>query len=243
MVQPNSTPLYAQIADVLMEQIESGALSPGDQLPPERQLSDTFGVTRMTIRQALQVMEMQGLLIRRQGAGTFVRNPKIERHVAHLEPFTIGMTQRGYEPGAQVIHFEARPATSSDSRKLRIPISSLLYYVLRLRFVNQEPMMLEKNTLPMKHFPQLERFDLSKRSLYEVLHTEYGVKITRAYQTLEAVVASDYEASLLNLKHAYPVLLEQRIGFDQNDRPVEAAKDLYRGDRFRFVIQRAELDE
>ena len=101
-----SAPLYLQIADSLLERIESGELAPGDRLPAERELSELLGVNRMTLRQALEKLEVQGLLTRRQGDGTFISEPKIERHAGELVPFTREMRRRGFKPGARVITFE-----------------------------------------------------------------------------------------------------------------------------------------
>jgi GntR family transcriptional regulator len=111
-------PLYIQISEGLLEQIESGALVPGDRLPPERELSESLGVNRMTLRQALHALEIQGLITRRQGSGTYVTEPKIEREAGRLFPFTKGIQRRGYLPGAQVIMLEQQPSTTDDAGKV-----------------------------------------------------------------------------------------------------------------------------
>jgi GntR family transcriptional regulator len=237
-----NVPLYIQIAEGLLDRIESGELSPGDRLPSERDLSQRLGVNRMTLRRALEMLESQGLLLRRQGNGTYVAEPKIERQAGKLVPFTRGMQRRGYLPGARVILFEKRPAEAVIAKELGLPVSTVVYYVRRLRLINQEPVMLESLAVPARRFPELERFDLSRRSVYEVMEKEYGVVVVRARQSLEPVVAAEYEAELLGVKPGDPLMLERRLGFDQQDRPVEYGKDLYRGDRFRFVTEIAPLE-
>jgi len=237
-----AVPLYIQIAESLLDQIESGELVPGDRLPPERELSKMFGVNRMTLRQALRVIEMQGLVIRRQGNGTYVAEPKIEREADLLVPFTRGMRRRGYMPGAKVIMLEQRPVEVSVASYLKLPVSAPVYYVHRLRFINQEPVMLERFTISVHRFPGLEGHDLENRSVYEIMKTEYGVLITKARQSLEPVIATEYEAECLGIEQGVPLMLERRLGFDQDGQPVEYAKDLYRGDRFRFVTQIAPLE-
>jgi GntR family transcriptional regulator len=211
-------------------------------LPSERDLSQRLGVNRMTLRRALEMLESQGLLLRRQGNGTYVAEPKIERQAGKLVPFTRGMQRRGYLPGARVILFEKRPAEAVIAKELGLPVSTVVYYVRRLRLINQEPVMLESLAVPARRFPELERFDLSRRSVYEVMEKEYGVVVVRARQSLEPVVAAEYEAELLGVKPGDPLMLERRLGFDQQDRPVEYGKDLYRGDRFRFVTEIAPLE-
>ncbi|MBU0703794.1 MAG: GntR family transcriptional regulator [Chloroflexi bacterium] len=237
-----SIPLYAQIAESLLDRIESGELRPGDRLPPERNLSRVLGVNRMTVRRALQVLESQGLLLRRQGAGTYVAEPKIERQAAQLVPFTQGMRCRGHTPGARVILLERHPAEVSVASELGLSVSAPVYHIHRLRLINQEPLLLERIVMPAHRFPELERYDLSNRSLYEIMETEYGVSVVRARQSLEPVIATEYEAKLLQVQQGAPLMLERRLAFDQSDQPVEHAKDLYRGDRFRFITEIAPIE-
>ncbi len=240
--QTMAIPLYIQIAEGLLEQIESGALAPGDRLPPERELSESLGVNRMTLRQALRALETQGLLIRQQGSGTYVAEPKIEREAGRLFPFTEGIQRRGHLPGAKVIKLEQQPAEISVANKLQTSVSAPVYRGQRLRFINQQPMMLEKFFLPAHCFPGFEQYNLENRSLYEVMETEYGFVVSRARQSLEAVSATEYEAELLKIKAGAPLMLEQRLAFDQDGQPIEYAKDVYRGDRFRFVTELAALE-
>ncbi len=232
-------PLYAQIAEALMARIEAGELSVGDRLPPERELSETLGVNRLTLRRALRELEGRGLLRRRPGIGTFVAEPKIERQAGWLVSFTRGLKQRGYTPGARLLSIQTRPVDALQARDLRLPVSALVYVVMRLRTMNAEPVLLEHYTLAQQRFAGLERFDLEKRSLFEILESEYGVTIARARQSLEPIVAGRQEAELLGIASGSPLMLEHRLSFDARDQPVELGRDVYRGDRFRFVTDRA----
>jgi GntR family transcriptional regulator len=237
-----TVPLYVQIAEGFLDRIESGELSPGDRLPPERELSELLSVNRMTVRRALRMLEGQGLLIRRQGAGTYVAKPKIERQASQLFPFTRGMEQRGYKPGIKLITFEKRPAETSIAQKLDIPVAAPVFRAYRLRTLNQEAVMLEDLTVPGFIFPDFDHHDISSRSLYEILATEYQISISQAQQSLEPVIASEYEAHLLGIDAGAPMMLERRLAFDEQGRPVEYSKDLYRGDRFRFITEIASLE-
>ena len=237
-----AAPLYTQIAESLLDQIESGKLVPGQRLAPERELSQTLGVNRVTLRQALQLLEGQGLLIRRQGHGTYIADPKIERQAGKLFSFTRGMQQRGYKPGARVIVFNERPLEASLAAHLKLPVSAPVYEIHRLRLVNTEPVMLEKFTIPVRRFPNLDQHDLTNRSMFEIMEKEYGIVVSRARQCLEPVIATEYEASLFGIENGAPLMLERRLSFDQDDQPVEYGKDLYRGDRFRFITEMASLE-
>lgn len=237
-----SIPLYIQIAEGLVGRVESGELVPGDQLPPERELSEKLGVNRMTLRRALRVLEAQGLVVRRHGVGTYIAEPKIDRRMDTVFRFTRGMQSRGYTPGTRLISLEHSFVDTALARELAVPVSSLAYRILRLRTINQEPVLLEHYTIPAERFLGLERHDLEGRSIYEVMESEYGVSIARARQSFEPVVASVFEAELLGVRVGAPLMLEKRTSFDAGDRPVEYGRDRYRGDRFRFVTEAAPMD-
>lgn len=234
-----SIPLYIQIAEGLISQIESGELTPGDQLPPERELSEKLGVNRMTLRRALRVLEAQGLVVRKHGVGTFIAAPKIERQMDTVFRFTLGMQKRGFTPEARIISIKQTLMEVGLAKELGVSPSSPAYRILRLRTINQEPVLLEDYTIPTVRFPELERFDLEKRSIYEVMESDYGVTIDHARQSFEPVVATAFEADLLSVRAGAPLMLEKRISLDQDNQLVEYGRDRYRGDRFRFVTEAA----
>jgi GntR family transcriptional regulator len=232
-----TAPLYIQIAEEILDRIESGELSPGDRLPSERQLSRVLGVNRMTLRRGLEVLESQGLILRRRGDGTYVAEPKIEWQVGRLIPFAPGMRGRDFVSGGKVISLEERPVEVAVANELGLPVSAPVFYLHRLRLINREPAISEELTIPAQRFPGFEQLDLSSRSVYDVFKAEYGIAVVRARQSLEPVVATEHEADLLAVPPGFPLMLERRLGFDQDNLPVEFGKNLYRGDRFRFVTE------
>jgi GntR family transcriptional regulator len=164
----SATPLHIQIAEGLLERIASGGLAPGDRLPTERDLSQMLGVNRVTLRRTLRTLETQGPLTRRHGKGTHGADPKIERQAGRLVSFTRGMRRRGFTPGIKLVSFEERPVEASLARELKLPISAPVYSILRLRTINQEPVPLERYTVPVRRFPGFGRFDFEARSVQEV---------------------------------------------------------------------------
>jgi len=232
-----SIPLYIQIAERLISQIESGGLSPDEQLPPERDFSNKIGVNRMTLRRALQVLESQGLIVRKHGIGTFIAEPKIDRQMDVVYRFTSGIQNRGLTPGAEIISVEKILAEPTLAKDLALPVSSPVHSIIRLRSINQEPVMLESYKIPVVRFPGLDRYDLEKRSIYEIMEVEYGVSITRARQSFEPIIATEFEANLLKINIGEALMLEKRLSYDVNNLPVEYGKDRYRGDRFRFITE------
>lgn len=236
-------PRYVGIAEQLIGRIEAGELRPGDRLPPERELSKQLDVNRLTLRQALGVLKDRGLIVQRQGSGTFVAAPKIDRAAGRLWPFSKGMLRLGYAPRARVILFERRRADLTTAEQLGLRPLAPVYYSHRLRLIREEPVLLEQFSLPVDRFPDLERHDLSGRSLYEIMECEYGATIAHARQSLEPVLATPYEAAALGIEPGAPLMLEQRLTFDHDGTAIEYSKDLYRGDRFRFVTEMAPVDE
>jgi GntR family transcriptional regulator len=237
-----SVPLYVQIAENFIAQIESGELGPGSRLPGERELSEVLSVQRETVREALRVLENQGLIERRHGSGTYVAQPKIERDASRLFPFTWMMQQKGYKPGARVIQMEKILCNSAVALELDIPVSAVIFHYERVRTLNQEPVVIENTFIPADLFPDLDRFNLNLRSVYEVMETEYGTQVTHASQSLEAVVATEFEAENLGIKKGDPLMLERRLTYDQNNRRVEFSKDVFRGDRFRFMTEHTPVE-
>jgi len=243
MERETEVPRYIQIADNLLDQIESGELAPGTRLPPERTLSKLFDVNRLTLRRALSRLEVLGMIIRKHGKGNFVAKPKIERQTRRLVSFTHGMERRGLAPGAKVITLEQRPAEASLAQKFGVPVLTPVYYGHRLRSINQEPVMVEQFWMPVECFPGLEKYDFTNRSTYEIVEEEYGISMTKARNTFEPVTATEYEAELLEIDPGAPLMLVRRLAFDQNERCVEYGKDLYRGDRFRFMTEETLSDQ
>lgn len=238
----SSVPLYIQIAEHLMAQIENGSYAPGDKLMTERQLSKSLNVQRATVRQALSVLEDRGLIERVQGSGTFVAEAKIEREAVRLFAFTKIMSARGYKVGAKVVSLREAPADRHVAQRLGIAVDAPVYWIHRLRLLDDKPVMLEEFRTPVALFPGLVDHDLEARSLFELMEVEYGRKVTRAVQSLEAVTASPFEAEALGVAPGAALMMEERVTRDQYGDLVEFSRDLYRGDRFRFVVETAAFD-
>ncbi len=233
--------IYQQIADNIEEQIISGELQSGDRIQSEREMSQELGVNRMTVRRAFNVLVERGLIDRRHGGGTYVTSPRIERKAGELFPFTLGIRQLGMEPGAEIISFEQIPADESLASVLAVPISAQVFHIYRVRLANEEPVVLEQFFVSADKFPGFADHDHNSLSGYAIMDEAYGVKVVRAEQSLEPVIATTYEAELLGINQGAPLMLERRLSFDEFGRPVEYGKDLYRGDKFKFVTQDAEL--
>lgn len=206
-------------------------------MPSERELTEQFGVSRMTARQALTELERIGYLHRMQGKGTFVASPKVEQPLVALTSFTEDMLRRGMNPGARVISVEDVPAGRKPARALGLAETDMVLRVERLRLAAGEPMALEISHLPTTLCSALRDANLEDQSLYRLIQERCGLVLVRASQSLEAVSANPYEAEILRVHEGSPLLLLERISYDPQNRPVEFVRSLYRGDRYRFTAE------
>lgn len=234
----NPIPYYIQLKESLSEKIERGEWKPGAQLPSEPELCQVFDVSRTVIRQALQAMTYEGLVVRKKGKGTFVAEPKISENLAQkLTGFYRDMAERGHPPVSQVLKQDIVPATSKVAAFLEIESGSPLIEIERLRLVQDEPIVLVTTYLPYALCPELVRVDLTRQSLYAVLEQQYGLMIVRGHRTLEAVAANQYEADLLQIEQGAPLMLLDSVSYLADGTPVEYYHALHRGDRSRFEVE------
>ena len=230
-------PLYYQLVEIINEQIRAGDLAPGDRIMPERQLSERYGISRMTTRQAIGYLVDGGALVVRQGLGTYVAEPKMARDMLHLLGFTEEMMQRGGVATSRVLEQKTDAPSPSAAARLGLGDGELVTRLVRLRLLNGVPMLLETTLVPHGVAPGLEREDMAKQSLYRVLEQRYGVRLVRAQQTLEAVVANASESELLGVAPGAPLFLLESLTSDERGRPIELVKTVYRGDRFSFTFE------
>jgi GntR family transcriptional regulator len=230
-------PLYYQIMNQLREKIVGGEYAVNSVLPPERELVETYQVSRMTIRQALSELVNEGILVRRKGIGTFVAPPKLEQALSSLTSFTEDMAQRGMKAGSRVISFKEIVPDPVIRKTLELSTEEKAFECVRLRMADEEPMALETTTLIASLCPGLQREDLENQSLYKVLTERWGIQLEYAMQSLEPILAPLYEAKLLHVAPGSPLLLMHRTTYDQHGRAFEHVKSQYRGDRYKFVIE------
>ncbi|RIK42248.1 MAG: hypothetical protein DCC55_09390 [Chloroflexi bacterium] len=238
-------PLYYQLAEVIRERITSGQLTPGDQLPAERELSDQAGISRMTARQAVAYLVRQGLLEVKPGIGTFVAAPKLTHDALHLLSFTEEMMLQGGAVYSRVLEQTVTTAPLRIANGLRLSTAEPVVKIVRVRLANDTPLLLETIFVPAPLCPGLEQASLETRSLYSILEEQYGFHLQFARQTIEATVANEFESNLFGIPLDTPMLLLEGVAYDQQEQPVESFKAIYRGDRFKFELagQRNHQDE
>ena len=236
-------PLYYQIKTRLLQGIESGQLKVGERIPSERELTERYGVSRMTARQALVELESQGYLTRMQGKGTYVSIPKLDQPLLALTGFTEDMRRRGMTAGAQLLSAEEVPAGFPVGQALGIAVTDPVYRLSRLRLANGEPVALEISHIPAALCPGLLEVDLTEHSLYAILRDRFGLALEKATQSLEAITAPSHEARLLKVREGAAILLMERVARGRQGRAIEFVRSFYRGDRYRFTTELIRPDE
>lgn len=227
---------HAQIEAEIARRIESGILRPGDQIPPERELVEQMQVSRMTLRQGLTRLVDRGLLERQRGRGTFVREPKVVHSLSNLTGLHGELISQGIAPTARLLTSAEIPASQAVADLLEISEGDPVYWITRLRLGAGVPIAHETSYFPAGLVPGLLDEDLEGGSIYELME-RHSARPVGARQSLEPVVARSEEATLLEIAPGSPVMLIERIARDSQDRAVEYAKDIYRGDRSRFLAE------
>lgn len=225
-------PLYRQLQRVLRDAIASHVLAPDDALPAERDFAEELGVSRITVRKALDGLVNEGLLVRRQGAGTFVAS-RVEKNFSKLSSFTEDMLSRGRTPHSSWLSRTEGRVTPEESLTLGLSPGAPVYRFHRLRYADGAPMALEYATLAAFCMPSA---DFVETSLYEALE-KTGYRPVRALQRLRAVLFTQEQAELLGVSPRDAGLLIERRGFLKDGRTVEVTQSYYRGDAYDFVAE------
>lgn len=230
--EASSQPLYQQLQRALREAIDKHLLGPDDALPAERDLAVEFAVSRITVRKAIDGLVSEGLLVRRQGSGTFVL-ARVEKNFSKLTSFSEDMRARGRTPRSVWLQRSAGTVTPEESLTLRSSPGTPVFRFHRIRFANDAPMSLEYATILASCLPGLESVE---SSLYEALE-HAGNRPVRALQRLRAVLLSGEQAKLLQAKERDAGLLVERLGSLPDGRAVEFSQSYYRGDTYDFVAE------
>lgn len=236
--QPNITldrssrvPLYFQVAEQFERAILSGAIAPGEKIDNEISLANSLGLSRPTMRQAIQVLVDKGMLVRKRGVGTQVVHGKISRSVELTSLFD-DLSAAGQKPRSDVLTLEQIPATEAVALELQLAVGDLVWSLERLRFIGDEPLALMHNFLPADVI-DLNDIDLAKTGLYASLR-QSGILMRVARQRIGARRADARDARLLHEKRGAPLLTMARTTYDNSGRAVEYGQHAYRADLYTF---------
>ncbi len=227
-------PLYLQLKDTLETQIRAGVYRRHERLPSERELSEQFGVSRMTARHALLALVNDGAVYTRIGKGTFVAAPKIDQQLQSLSGFSHEIRLRGNRPSSRVLEARISHATPDAAAALGLTGGDDVVILARLRLADELPLAFETAYLPAALVPGLLNHDFTVESLYDVLERDYKLQLTHAEQRIEAGLATPRELELLQVAAPAAVLRMRRLTLAADRTPVEWVLSTYRGDRYSF---------
>ncbi|MDZ4770196.1 MAG: GntR family transcriptional regulator [Chloroflexota bacterium] len=231
----SAKPLYEQIKAYIVSNIQAGVFTPDARIPSERALSEQFGVSRLTVKRAIDELTQHGVLYVQIGKGTYISRPKVMGQLEQLTSFSEEMSGRGQHPSSRVLEAAIIPASVEAARALRLAPGAPLFRLVRLRQADATPMAIERTHLPALRVPGiLDRHDFSRESLYGVLRVHYSINLTHAEQTIEARLATDEESRLLAIEPNAPILYMTRLTYADGDDLCEYALSAYSGGRYKF---------
>jgi GntR family transcriptional regulator len=210
-------------------------LGVGTAIPSERQLSADLGVSRLTLRAALDELAHEGYLVRRQGSGTYVQRPKISQQLT-MTSFSEDMRRRGMVPSTRTLSLARQLAGARLGRFLNVSPGEEIVVARRLRLADGDSMAIETLHILASIVPDLSPHDLDG-SFYELLNARYGIEILTGTQIVEATVTNEEESAALDLPLHSPAFLFKRTSCDAEGRTVEFVHSVYRGDRYQIVSE------
>jgi GntR family transcriptional regulator len=235
LINKNSpVPIYHQLEEYIKLQIENGLLKEEELIPSEREFAERFQISRMTVRQALNNLVVDGYLHRKKGLGTFVSKKKVEQELQGMTSFTEDMLSRGMKPSSKLLSFKIIGADKKTALDLNIAENDPIYKIKRIRLADGAPMALETAYIPVNLVPGLSE-ENSNLSLYQYIEEHLSLTISEATQEIEAAIADAKIAEPLGIDEGEPILFIVRIAYLQDGTPFELVKSSFRGDRYRFI--------
>jgi GntR family transcriptional regulator len=230
-------PYYEQLRQILEGDIRTGRVAVGDQLPSEAQLCEDYDVSRTVVRQALNELSNDGLVVRYKGKGSFVSPPKVDEHLAQsLTGLAEEVRARGEVLTSEVLAFEQIDPPGHVAGMLGLEKGEEAIHLERVRSINGDPWVLTSTYLPASLCADLLKYDMRERSLYATLEHELGLNLHHGHRTIEAALAGERHAALLGIPVGAPILLLKSVAYLADDRPIEYFNAWHRGDRSRFDV-------
>jgi GntR family transcriptional regulator len=236
-IEQGVIPRYYQLKEILEKRIQAGEFQPGDRFPTDDDLCQEYGLSRGTVRRAVEMLIGAGLLRREQGRGTFLNSPQQSPVFFRLANFDEEMRSRGWQPGTKLIKLRALSASAEVARQLQIPAGEKAIEIIRLRLADEKPIAYETRYLSYRTCPQLLEEDLEHQSIHTLLIDKYNIPLVRACYTIEARVLSEKEADFLQVEAGSAGFVIERVTYTTADKPVTWYRTVYRGDVYRFSAE------
>ncbi|MGL6154340.1 MAG: GntR family transcriptional regulator [Cetobacterium sp.] len=231
----NNIPLYTQLMDLILDEIESGKLTHGDKIHSERELAEFYSISRATVRQAISELEKQGYLHKIHGKGTFVSNKRMNQELNGFYSFGEVIEKEGKKPSNKVIDLSLREAGVGLGKIFNIDINDTIYVLSRIRLADGEALMYETTYLPTWRFKDLKKMDIEKFGLYNALKNIYSVELSSADETFYPCILDENDEKFLNITPGDCGMILERITYENNS-VIEFTKSIVRGDKFKYKV-------
>ena len=232
-----AAPRHKQLSDWIRTRIADGTYAPDDQLPSEHALCDQFDVSRVTVRRALQTLESEGLIYRKQGLGSFVQDQRLRSGLVRLTDFAEDMAQAGITASSVVKENTQVKAPTAVATKLDLEPNAMVRRLDRTRLGDEEAVAFDYTWLPPEYASLIEPYDLTENTIYSILETEHGIEVRRGRYRIEAVNAPNAVAEALHIPSGHAVLLISRLSLGAEDAPIYYQQRYYRTDRVAYELE------
>lgn len=230
-------PLYFQLKELIVKEIKNGSYQKDSLIPTEKEISEFYGISRTTVRQAISELVQEGWLYRVKSKGTFVSHPKLKQDfIQQLESYEDQIRRSGMVPSTEILELKTMKASSIIAANLNLEVSQKVVFLFRRRFADNEPMVTIKTYLPYDQCAFVLKHDFNKEALYKVLKKTDTTEIKYVNRLVEAAEAVQPDENYLNIKRGKPIQLITSVGFNAYNRPIEYSIARYRGDRNSFRV-------
>ena len=229
-------PLYCQLAEVIINEIETKGLEENDRLPAEREYCEKYKLSRATVRQAIDYLEKKGYIYKIQGSGTFVSSRRLKQKLLKFYSFTEEMKKQGKIPESKILSFKTIEADDKISKELNLSKKEKIFELVRIRLADGEKVMYEKTYLPYKKFLDLSKKDLLTSPLYDILQSRYRLTFTKAIERFSVGVSDTHVSDMLSISCGTPIINLQRWTYTGIEI-IEYTISSVRGDKFEFEVE------
>lgn len=232
-------PKYEYIKNALIEAIHSGKYSPGSELPSENELTEQYNVSRITVRRAIDELYRTGYIEKKQGKRGYVRETAKEQELTTISSYTEEIQRQGMTPSRKVLSSGLRLCSSEEKEILKLDKADAVFYLERIIYADQKPLCYTSTVLPYKYFRDIESYDFSENSLYNIIEQQYHLRITDSILKLKAIPAKDNVATFLDVARDVPLLYSSAVTYGdyQGDiLPIESFQTYYLTDRFEYTL-------
>lgn len=231
-------PLYYQLKQFMMDNINNNTLKEGESVPTEEELCNLLNISRPTVRQAFSELVSEGYLKRLKAKGTFISKPQVDgKFFQKIESFNSEMKALGLTPSTRLLSAQIIQSDEDISRVFNFEVGNRVVYLERVRYANDDPMVYVETYLPAEQFESIINDDLENHSLYEILETKYSTKLSHVKRTIQADLSDEFLSNLLSVPENSAILFVRTIGYDVNELPVEYSIAQYGGNRNKFTLE------